>query len=224
MKARITLVVGVVSFAAVCAFWRGGLIPSAMAGDEAPAVSAAAKTSLIVVGLGDAEYVGVGKCKKCHMAEQKSWEKTPHANALESLKPGNASEAKTKAKLDPAKDYTKDTTCVACHVVGFGKPGGYQVPANEEAAKKMKALEGVGCENCHGAGGSYIAKHEEIMKSKGKYTDADMTAAGMTKVDTKVCQGCHNEKSPTFDASKPFDFEKMKEKGVHEHSPLKQKS
>jgi formate-dependent nitrite reductase cytochrome c552 subunit len=225
MKARMMLVLGTFSLAAMCAFWQSGWMPSAVASDEAPTISAAARTSLIVAGIGEAEYVGSGKCKKCHLAEHKSWEKTRHGTAMETLKPGNATEAKTKYKLDPAKDYTKDATCVACHVTGFGKPGGYQVPADEEAAKKMKALEGVGCEVCHGAGGSYLAKHEEIMKSKGKYTDADMIAVGMKKVEATVCAGCHNDKGPTFDAASPFDFAKAKEnpKGVHEHTPLKQK-
>jgi hypothetical protein len=224
MKARMMLVLGTFSLAAMYAFWQGGWMPSAAAGDEAPTISAAARTSLMVAGIGDAEYVGSNKCKKCHLAEHKSWEKTRHGTAMETLKPGNATEAKTKYKLDPAKDYTKDATCVACHTVGFGKPGGYQMPADEEAAKKMKNLEGVGCEVCHGAGGNYIAKHEEIMKSKGKYTDADMAAVGMIKVEAAVCKTCHeSDKGPTFDASKPFDFEKMKEKGVHEHTPLKQK-
>jgi len=224
MKSRITLVVGTVSLAALYVFLQGGGTPSAMAGDEAPTISAAARASLVVAGIGDAEYAGSSKCKKCHLAEFKSWEKTPHATAMETLKPGNKSEAKTKHKLDPAKDYSKDATCVACHSVGFGKPGGYQIPADEEAAKKMKNFEGVGCEVCHGAGGTYIVKHEEIMKSKSKYTDADMLAAGMIKPDEAMCKTCHSsDKGPTFDAAKVFEFEKMKEKGVHEHTPLKQK-
>src|SRR5262245_6274419 len=46
----------------------------------------------------DAEYVGSAKCKKCHIAEHKSWEKTPHGKALDALKPDNATERKTKAK------------------------------------------------------------------------------------------------------------------------------
>ncbi len=224
MKSPITLVVGTVSLAAMYVFLHEGGTPSAMAIDEAPIISTGARASLAVAGIGDAEYVGSNKCKKCHLAEYKSWEKTPHASAMETLKPGNKSEEKTKHKLDPAKDYSKDATCVECHSVGFGKPGGFEIAADDEGAKKMKHFMGVGCEVCHGAGGNYIAKHEEIMKSKSTYTDADMLAAGMTKVDEAVCKTCHgNDKGPTFDPAKPFDFEKMKEKGVHEHTPLKQK-
>lgn len=224
MKARMVLVVGTFSLVALLAMRQGDWLTSASAGDEGAVVSAAARTSMVIPATGEAEYVGSAKCKKCHMAEHKSWEATKHGKAMETLKPGNASEAKTKFKLDPAKDYSKDATCVACHSVGFGKPGGYQIPADEEAAKKMKALEGVGCEVCHGAGGAYMAKHEEIMKSKAKYKEADMTAVGMIKADEAMCKTCHgSNKSPTFDAAKAFDFAKMKETGVHEHTPLKQR-
>ena len=187
-----------------------------------PVLSAATNVSLAVLGA-DSEFVGSAKCKKCHLAEHKSWEKLRHGNAFETLKPGQKAEEKTKFKLDPAKDYTKDAACVGCHTVGFGKPGGYQIPADEEAAKKVKAMENVGCENCHGAGGSYLALHEEVMKSKRKYKQEEMVAAGLVIPDKAVCVTCHNEKSPTFDASKPFDFETKKKEGVHESTPLKQR-
>ena len=72
----------------------------------------------------DAEFVGSAKCKKCHLAEHKSWVGLKHAKALEILRPGNSKEAKEKAKPDPAKDYTKGAACVACHTVGFLKAGG----------------------------------------------------------------------------------------------------
>jgi len=223
MGYRGTLLVATLVFAGMLVVWEGSSTTAAspQVAELSPAV--AALTASVTLGPADAEFVGASKCKKCHLSEHKSWEKMLHAKAFDALKPGNATEAKTKAKLDPAKDYTKDAACVACHVQGFGKPGGYQMPADEEAAKKMKNLEGVGCENCHGAGSKYIDVHEEIMKSKRKYKQEEMTAAGTIKPDKAVCITCHNEKSPTFDASVPFDFDKMKEKGMHEQQPLKQR-
>lgn len=220
MRPRTTWVVGILAVGAAFVLRGGKEMPTASA--DTGMLSQAANVSLALMAA-DAEYIGSTKCKKCHIAEHKSWEGLKHAKALEALKPGNAKEAKEKAKLDPAKDYTKDAACVACHTVGFGKPGGYQIPADEEAAKKMKAFEGVGCENCHGAGGSYMNLHEEIMKSKRKYKLDEMHAAGLITPDKAVCVTCHNEKSPTFDASKPFDFDAKKKEGVHENSPLKQR-
>src|SRR5574341_816510 len=75
----------------------------------------------------DADYVGVRTCTKCHDVHGDSWATTAHAKAFESLQAGTKPEAKTKAKLDPAKDYTKDKDCLGCHTTGFGMPGGYEV-------------------------------------------------------------------------------------------------
>lgn len=220
MKKSLTLLTGVSGLVLAWSLWPPSASSAAAATDGLPAVATVAVT---VPALQDAEFVGSTKCKKCHLSQHKSWESKKHAKAMETLKPGNAAEAKAKHKLDPAKDYTKDATCVACHSVGFGKPGGYSIPADEEAAKKVKALEGVGCESCHGAGGKYLDLHEEIMKSKRKYKEAEMTAAGAVKPGVEVCLTCHNEKSPTVDPAVKFDFEAKKKDGVHDSVPLKQK-
>ena len=105
--------------------WFGAGTP-ASAGDTAGASAASAVTAT-VLGADEAEYVGSKKCKMCHAKQYKSWEGTTHASALDGLKPGERAEAKTKAGLDPEKDYTTDETCLGCHVLGFGKKGGYEV-------------------------------------------------------------------------------------------------
>lgn len=222
MKVRNVLLWGSISIVGVYMVWQSGR-SSAEAGVK-PLMETVVTSGAAVLGqTGDFEYIGSNKCKKCHLPEYKDWEKTRHGTAIDTLKPGNKAEAKTKHNLDPAKDYTKDATCVACHSVGLGKPGGYQIPGDEEAAKKVKHLESVGCEMCHGPGSKYSELHEEIMKSKRKYKVEEMYAAGMLKSDQAVCLTCHNEKSPSVDTSVPFDYEKMKEKGVHAHVPLKQR-
>ena len=70
------------------------------------------------------DFVGTKNCKKCHIKQFKSWKETKMAKAFEILKPGERAEAKKKAGLDPAKDYTKEAECLACHTTGYGKPGG----------------------------------------------------------------------------------------------------
>ena len=221
-KVRNVFLLGSFSAVVVYVGWQSGRSSAEAAIN--PLTETAVATGAAVLGqAGGFEYIGSSKCKKCHLPEYKDWEKLRHGTALETLKPNNKAEAKTKHKLDPAKDYAKDATCVACHTVGLGKPGGYQIPADEEAAKKVKHLEGVGCEMCHGPGSKYSEIFEEIMKSKRKYKVDELYAAGMTKIDKAVCLTCHNEKSPSVDTSIPFDYEKMKEKGVHVHTPLKQR-
>jgi hypothetical protein len=194
---------------------------------SSPAVTAATTTSGILYAQEEkpegkemkAEFVGSKKCKMCHAKVYKSWEETPHAMSLDPLKPGEAKEAKEKAKLDPEKDYTKDKECLGCHVVGLGQPGGYELKDDEKEMEEMnKELGQVGCESCHGPGGAYIDFHKEIMKEKKEYTAADMKAHGCVTPDEAACKKCHNEKGPTFTS---FDFAEASKKGLHEKQELK---
>ncbi len=170
-------------------------------------------------------YVGNKKCKKCHIKQHKSWAKTRMGKAFEILKPGANKEMKEKFNLDVAKDHTKDKTCLKCHTVGYGESGGYVIPDPEDkkSVRKAKKLEGVGCECCHGPGSEYVKVFDEIMKSKRKYKVEELYAVGLRKVDESICITCHNEESPSVEPGEPFDYEKRKEDGIHEHFPLTQR-
>ena len=171
------------------------------------------------------EYVGSKKCKKCHSSNHKSWAKTKIGQAFESLKPGVDKEVKEKFGLDPDKDYSTDEKCLPCHTVGFKKPGGYAVPdpADRKAVRAAADRENVGCESCHGPGSAYLDVFDEIMKSKRTYKVEELYEVGLAKMGEQVCTECHNDKSPTFDKDKPFDFEGTKTDSTHEHKPLKQR-
>jgi formate-dependent nitrite reductase cytochrome c552 subunit len=176
-------------------------------------------------------YVGTKKCKSCHLDVHKSWAKTKMGLAFETLKPGHAKEAKATFGLDATKDYTTDKTCLKCHVTGYGKPGGYEIPdpKNKRAMRKSKDLHGVGCESCHGPGSEYVKILEEIDTSRRSYSVEELHAKGMRKIDKNACISCHNEESPTVNPDQPFDFDKiMKEEEeagdkasrMHMHKPL----
>ena len=156
-------------------------------------------------------FVGSKNCKKCHLKEHKSWEATQMAQAFETLRPGNAAEAKSAAGLDPAKDYTKDATCLPCHTVGYGKPGGF---VDETTTPDHL---GVGCESCHGPGGTYTQDQYMSLKNK-EYKKADIVAVGLVDPGEAQCVACHNEKSPFFEG---FDYAKQKDEGLHERFELK---
>jgi peroxiredoxin len=81
-------------------------------------------------------YSGNEVCSVCHEAETATWELTNHAAAFDTL---------ARHGADGRGE------CVSCHVVGYGKPGGYQV------AQPDPALEDVGCETCHGRGGPHLS-------------------------------------------------------------------
>lgn len=175
---------------------------------------------MVVLGMsnvyaGEAEYLGVKKCKACHFKQYKSWKKTSMAKSFENLKPGVKAEAKKKAGLDPEKDYTNDESCLKCHTTGYGEPGGFK---NIDDTPK---LAGVQCESCHGPGSNY----RKIMKKNKKYKLSEVKDAGIVipSEDEKGCLECHGEESPFNEKVDPkykFVFEERLEK-THEHFPLK---
>ena len=86
----------------------------------------------------------------------------------------------------------------------------YGEPAAKFAKKPLAAKEGVQCESCHGPGSLY--KKKKTMADREKSLAAGMWEPGK---DEKICTGCHNDESPTWDPAKGFDFEKRKEEIAH---------
>lgn len=160
-------------------------------------------------------YVGSKNCRKCHIKEWKSWSETKMANAFDTLKPGERAEEKKAAGLDPEKDYTTDVTCIKCHVTGYGEPGGFV------SVEETPDLVGVGCEMCHGPGGTYVQDGYMTLKNK-EYKKEELVAVGLVDTITKAqCEGCHNTESPFVGDDYVFDFEARKTEGTHEKFPLK---
>jgi peroxiredoxin len=81
-------------------------------------------------------FSGSEACGVCHEGQHVTWQLTQHAQAFDTL-------------VKHASDG--DPECVSCHVVGFGKPGGFDL------ADRPKELEDVGCESCHGRGGPHLS-------------------------------------------------------------------
>jgi hypothetical protein len=163
----------------------------------------------------DFEYIGVSKCKMCHNkvakgAQFTQWEESAHAKAFETLKSEQAAQIAKEKGIDGNAWETPE--CLKCHTTGFGT-GGYEVKdeafwnpaaddkAGAKAVKKMKGLQYVGCEVCHGAGSKFKSS-----KTKKAIIAGEITAAsvGLLEVNEATCVACHNEKSPT---NKPFNYE-----------------
>jgi hypothetical protein len=167
----------------------------------------------------DAKYEGSKSCQKCHFKEYSTWQKTKMAKAFETLKPNAFVEEKKAAKLDPAKDYTKDAKCVSCHVTGYGKPGGYPelVDGKEwttEEKTRAPLFEGVGCESCHGPG-SLTSVYK---KDNKEYKWAELVKRGAVHPDEKNCASCHHKESTTY---KEFKFAEKIGKDTHEVLKMK---
>jgi mono/diheme cytochrome c family protein len=160
-------------------------------------------------------YVGARKCRACHLKQFQSWEQTKMAKSFELLKPGVRAPEKTKAKLDPHKDYTHDGKCVSCHTTGYGKPGGFV------SLEKTPEMVGVQCESCHGPGGDYLKEGAMTLKNK-EYKRAELVKVGLVVPNAETCTSiCHNEKSPFVGKDYVFNFEERKKQGTHDHNPLK---
>lgn len=76
----------------------------------------------------DSDWVGATRCAGCHQAEQKAWQRGPHAAASKSL--GNRA---------------GDRRCESCHGTGDAPAG-------------RNTLRNVQCEACHGPGLHYSSE------------------------------------------------------------------
>ncbi len=208
---------------------RQGWLIGAAAGATAALVAAAFFAKAPVASgedAGKATYIGSEACKKCHMKQYLSWKKTPMAQAFEVLKPDQAVDKKTAAKLDPKVDYTKDAKCLKCHTTGYGTEIGYPAVVEGKAftddeTARAKLTEGGVCEACHGAGSVYAP----YKKDNKQYKRSEVVKRGLlTPPKNEQCVTCHTPGCPTMAPDYKFDIEdakKTKADKIHEKVPLK---
>jgi hypothetical protein len=145
-----------------------------------------------------AEYVGVNKCKMCHMKQYKAWQETRHSNALVNLGKADAKAAgdvAAKLKVELKGPAAQNDACVSCHVTGFHLAGGY--PGADST--KTAVVSNVTCEACHGPGSLHAAAP---MAEKKKFINRMVSA--------NMCMQCH---TPAM--SPNFKYEEYVKKGVH---------
>lgn len=111
-------------------------------------------------------------CKTCHPKTHKTWQHSRHGTAYNTLR-------KVNKAFDPE--------CLACHVTGWNRPGGF---ISEIDTPKLKNVQ---CEVCHGP----ALNHTQA------------PAAGFSQDARQACKNCHvKNHSPRFN----FDiyWEKIK--------------
>jgi ferredoxin len=174
------------------------------------------------------KYLGDRVCRWCHYVQYQSMQKIRKSSTYDALKPGQRIQAKTKAGLDPARDYTQDAKCLKCHTTGYGKPGGFI------SMEKTPHMTGVQCEACHGPGERFT----EIMRRKYSFAHSEVEDLGHIRYswhahtpkghihgldETKLplCEEmCHNRQSPTYRPLKGR-FKDFVKKGAHQLYGLK---
>ncbi|MEE8523168.1 MAG: multiheme c-type cytochrome [Thermoanaerobaculia bacterium] len=87
------------------------------------------------------------KCGECHVAEYGVWKKTPHATGFKTLHRRQAAE--TIAEKMGFFLIKRESLCLRCH---------YTPTVQKE---KLRAISGVSCESCHGAGADWIDDHND---------------------------------------------------------------
>lgn len=157
----------------------------------------------------DFQYIGNAKCKMCHKKVEKGaqypkWEATSHAGAFETLKSEHSAQIANDKGV--AGNAWEAPECLKCHVTGFGA-NGYEVMGNDfwnpavddkaglKMVKRMKGLQSVGCEACHGPGSKYKSKKAKLAIVAG---EIEASSVGLLEVNKATCTTCHNEESPTY--------------------------
>ncbi len=126
------------------------------------------------------KYIGSAVCAQCHNHTHTHWSMTLHSRALEALKEIGQDE---------------NPTCLACHTVGFGEPGGFQ------SEDTTAALAGVGCEACHGPARDHVMNvNEEDLRPP-------------VTLSATLCGQCHTgAHQPNFD-----EWSESAHAGIEEH-------
>ena len=147
------------------------------------------------------QYVGVQICSMCHKTQKngeqfQKWQTSKHSQAMKVLGTPDADKIAAahgvKGKAAEAKE------CLECHQTAYDTPASLLGP-------KFNKEDGVQCESFHGAGNDY--KTMATMKDHQKAVAAGLAALSLDDGSAeKLCETCHNKKSPTF---KSFDFKKM---------------
>ena len=143
-----------------------------------------ALVSSIVVGLAVSSAVAPAQDPAPAQAPGYAWAdscKTCHSAIYEAW-------AKTKhaSALDRLSGSQQEEACVGCHVTG---------PKTRVMEGGRKVLnKGVQCESCHGAAAAHAA-------------DPNVKTGLVKTPPSRVCEECHNDKSPKF---KGFWYDAMK--------------
>jgi hypothetical protein len=97
--------------------------------------------------------IGAGECGRCHTIEHLGWNKSQHYKTFKDL-PSSPNAEEIADKLD-IFDITEEAACLQCHFT------------LKQEGSNPKAISGISCELCHGAGKEWVNIHNDL----GEYKD-----------------------------------------------------
>ena len=134
------------------------------------------------------QFVGSKKCESCHEGSYKTWKKTGHAKAFETLVG-----APVPRQFDPE--------CISCHVVGWEPNKHFPYESGFWSLAETPQLKGVGCENCHGPGEKHIAAENggDLALQEKLQKEMTVTIEQARESAAHSCFNCHDlDNSPDF--------------------------
>ena len=139
-------------------------VPDPARGGPPVSGTAAPLPPFLGVDRGTATYLGSTACATCHPAAATAWRGSAHAHARETL-------VTAQKAFDPS--------CLRCHTVGLGHPGGFGPERTEPP------WAAVGCESCHGPGSDHASR--------------PAAGYGELPLGPEACVACHtHDNSPDF--------------------------
>ncbi|MGL4514900.1 MAG: cytochrome c family protein [Lacipirellulaceae bacterium] len=122
------------------------------------------------------KVVGSMACQKCHPAEVRTWEGTPHCLCYDELhrKP----EAKAITDRLGLRSVKRNDTCVRCHYT------------RKEEGGRVRVDSGVSCESCHGPALDWIEVHAEYGPGVTRQTESPDHRA--QRRDAAIALGMNN--------------------------------
>jgi len=97
-----------------------------------------------------AKILGPDACIACHKLEGAAWQEMKHYKTFDELH--RRPEAKDIAGKLGIANIKSESACIQCHYTSMGAPG------------EAKAVAGVSCERCHGAGADWVKVHNDKTK------------------------------------------------------------
>lgn len=136
------------------------------------------------------KVAGPNECAECHKKETAAWQNTHHFSTFRGLP--QSKEAKEIGDKMGVKRLKADSLCLGCHFTV------------KTEGSKPKAIAGISCESCHGAGKDWFKVHSNFSgKKEGQESEAEIAArwekaeaAGMIRPAriytlAKNCFSCH---------------------------------